>query len=70
MKRTGHIWGSIACVLMMICLGGCQGNSSTGENDQDAFAADGEENTGRPADGQVDADGKESTGQGAEIVRT
>lgn len=70
MKRTGHILGSIACVLMMICLGGCQGNSSTGENNQDAFMTDREENTGKPADEQTDADKESNTGQGRIIVRT
>ena len=39
MNRMRHKWGRIACVLMLICLGGCQGNSAAGGNGQEIAAA-------------------------------
>ena len=49
MNRMRHRWGRIACVLMLICLGGCQGNSATGGNGQEIAAAG---NAGEGALGQ------------------
>lgn len=63
MNRAGRMGRSVACVLMMICLGGCQGNSSSGDSAGSTFITEREEEENTAA-GQTD------TAQGEETMQT